>query len=305
MDPIAFTIPIPETTLGPLHLGPLDIRWYGLMMALSMLLGAWIASVLLKRIGRNGELVWDALFFIILASIGGARLIYCLTNLGEFTSGPWWGWFAVWQGGLSFHGGVIGGILAVAWFFKNKIPFIEVADSMAPGVSLGIILVRIGNYMNGDILGYKWDGPWAMNFPHDEFHRMDPTAIIQRHPTEIYGLIVGVICLLVTLILWNETYISHIKRVGSAFFGFILTYSIARSVIEDPFRDVPLPWKIVDPAQAGFGLFTSSHLVSFVLIAVACLGFMALKTWDEHNADLDSSGSEMARNPRRGKASSG
>jgi phosphatidylglycerol:prolipoprotein diacylglycerol transferase len=303
MDPIAFTIPIPETTLGPLHLGPLDIRWYGLMMALSMLVGAWIASLLLKRIGRNGELVWDALFFIIIASISGARLVYCLTNLSEFI-GPeskWWGWFAVWQGGLSFHGGVLGGILATVWFFRNKIPFLEVADAMAPGVSLGIILVRIGNYMNGDILGYKWDGPWAMNFPHDQLHYADPAAIITRHPTEIYGMVVGVICLLATLAIWNETYISHTKRVGATFFAFILTYSLARSVFEDPFRDVPLPWQIVDPATAGFGLFTSSHLLSFVLIAIALLGFMALKTWDEHNDDLNNSGSPMARNPKKGK----
>lgn len=295
MDPIAFTIPFPEMSLGPINMGPADIRWYGLMMALSMLVGAWIASLLLKRIGRNGELVWDALFFIILASIGGARLVYCLTNLSEFTSGPWWRWFAVWEGGLSFHGGVIGGILIVVWFFKDKIPLLEVMDAMAPGVALGIILVRIGNFMNGDILGYKWDGPWAMNFPYDQLHYGDPTAQILRHPTEIYGMVVGLICLLTCLAFWNETYISHTKNVGTSFFGFLLTYSIARSVIEDPFRDVPLPWQIVDPATAGYGLFTSSHLVSFVVIAIAVLGFMALKSWEEHNADLAKAGSPLAR----------
>lgn len=295
MNPIAFTIPIPETTLGPLTLGPLEIRWYGLMMALSMLVGAWIASMLLKRIGRNGELVWDALFYIILASIGGARLVYCLTNLSEFTTGPWWSWFAVWQGGLSFHGGVLGGMLVTIWFFRDKIPFLEVADCMAPGLAFGIILVRIGNFMNGDILGYRWEGPWAMNFPHDQLHYFNPEAIIPRHPTELYGLMVGVICTLACFALWNDTYMSKRAKVGATLFGFILTYSLARSVIEDPFRDVPLPWKVVDPATAGFGLFTSSHLVSFVLIAIAVLGFMALKTWDEHNRDLKESGSKLAR----------
>jgi phosphatidylglycerol:prolipoprotein diacylglycerol transferase len=302
MHPIAFTIPIPATQLGPFHLGPVDIRWYGIMMALSMLVGAWVASLLLKRMGHNGELVWDGLFYIILASIAGARLFYCITSPGEFIHGPWWSWFAVWQGGLSFHGGVLGGGIAAYLFFRNKIPFIEIADAFVPGLSIGIILVRIGNFMNGDILGYKWDGPWAMNFPYDEFHAGNLQAVILRHPTEVYGMLVGVVCVLISFIMWIETYEHHRYRVGTAFYMFIITYSLARSIIEDPFREVPLPWKVVDPAVAGYGLFTSSQLLAIVLIVAALLLMTQLKTVEEHQAGLQLAAEGMSRQVRRAKA---
>jgi phosphatidylglycerol:prolipoprotein diacylglycerol transferase len=299
MHPIAFTIPIPDSHLGPLHFGPVDIRWYGIMMALSMLVGAWIASKLLQRMGRNGELVWDGLFYIILASIAGARLVYCLTSSSEFVHGPWWGWFAVWQGGLSFHGGVIGGGLAAYFFFRNKIPFIEIADSFVPGLSLGIILVRIGNFMNGDILGYQWNGPWAMNFPYDQLHVGHAGEVILRHPTEVYGMFVGFICVLISFICWIETYEHHRYRVGTAFCGFILAYSLARSFIEDPFRDVPLPWKVVDPATHGWGIFTESQLTAIVLCVIALIIMAQLKTWQDHQESLEHKAEGQSRQVRR------
>jgi phosphatidylglycerol---prolipoprotein diacylglyceryl transferase len=259
MDPVAFAI------------GPLEIRWYGIMMALSMLIGAWIASKLLKKIGYNGELVWDGLFWVIIGGIGGARLAYILTNIPDFF-GPGADWlevFKVWHGGLSFHGGIICGGLAVYYFFKRyKIPFTVVADAFSPGVALGIMLVRVGNFMNGDILGYKWDGPWAMNFPHDAYHYSNPDAIVLRHPTELYGLMVGVVVLLATAITWYEIYESKRQPQGMNLITLIISYSLARSVIEDPFRDVPL-WKVVDPATAGYGLFTYSQIASVVLILIA------------------------------------
>jgi phosphatidylglycerol:prolipoprotein diacylglycerol transferase len=192
MDPVA------------LNIGPLEIRWYGIMMAASMLLGAWIGARLLKKAGYDGELVWDGLVWIILFGIIGARLIYVLTSLSDFIGAdPWWEFLAIWHGGLSFHGGIIGGGLATYFYFrKHGIPFLTVADSFVPGVCLGIVLVRMGNFMNGDILGYKWDGPWAMNFPYDQYHLIaGNTAVIPRHPTELYGLLVGVICLAIALLI--------------------------------------------------------------------------------------------------------
>lgn len=259
MDPVAFAI------------GPLEIRWYGIMMALSMLLGAWIASKLLQRIGYDGDKVWDGLFWVIIFGILGARLAYVLTNVNAFFgqgASPW-EVFAVWHGGLSFHGGIICGGLAVYYYFKRiNIPFTVVADAFSPGVGLGIILVRIGNFMNGDILGYEWDGLWAMNFPHDLLHSGNPDAIIPRHPTELYGLLVGVVVLLATAITWREIYISKRQVPGLNLIALIISYSLARSVIEDPFRDVPL-LKVVDPATAGFGLFTYSQIASVFLIIIA------------------------------------
>jgi phosphatidylglycerol:prolipoprotein diacylglycerol transferase len=208
--------------------------------------------------------------------------------------------FAVWKGGLSFHGGIIAGLLATYFFFQNKgVPFIEVMDAFAPGVSLGIILVRIGNFMNGDILGYKWDGPWAMNFPNDAYHLNNAGAIILRHPTEIYGMLVGLICLLISMVVWIETYETHRFPPGANYLGFVLSYSLVRSLIEEPFRDVPLPWKVVDPATHGYGLFTTTQLASVVLILVAIWGMTQLRKWERLRAEA------AKRTPRGGGSSGG
>jgi len=279
MDPIAFSIPL-------FGYGPLDIRWYGIMMAASMLIGAFIAAKLLKSIGRDGDLVWDALFWIILFGVIGARVVYVLTNLSAYfgpDTNPWH-IFAVWHGGLSFHGGIIAGLIATYFYFNSRsIPFIEVMDAFAPGVSLGVILVRFGNFMNGDILAYKWTGPWAMNFPYDYYHLNEyglSSEIIPRHPAEIYGMVVGVFCLVLSVVLWNETYRTKRLPIGTAYLGFILCYSLVRSAIEEPFRAVHLPWEVVSPSAAGYGLFTTAQLASAVIIILALWGFTQLRVWE-------------------------
>ena len=107
MDPVAFS------------LGGLEIRWYGIAMALSMLIGAWIGSKLLKKQDYDGEAVWDGLVYIIIAGIFGARLFYVLTNLSDYAQNPG-EIIAVWHGGLSIHGGVLLGGLATYLYFKKR-----------------------------------------------------------------------------------------------------------------------------------------------------------------------------------------
>jgi phosphatidylglycerol---prolipoprotein diacylglyceryl transferase len=291
MDPIAFS------------LGPLEIRWYGIAMALSMMLGAWIGARLLTKAGRRGELVWDGLVYIILAGVAGARLIYVLTNLSDYTSLPWWHVFAVWEGGLSFHGGIIGGGLATWWYFKRTgIPFLEVADAFAPGVCVGIMVVRLGNLMNGDILGYRWAGPWAMNFPHDEYHfGLPPGTVVPRHPTEIYGFLVGLICSLFTFWVWRNTYAWRKFPIGSTLMAFIISYSFVRSVIEEPFRAVPLAMKVSDPMEVGYGLFTSTQVASLPLILIAIWILFQLRAWEALRATPSPGGgtAHLTRQQRR------
>jgi phosphatidylglycerol:prolipoprotein diacylglycerol transferase len=100
----------------------------------------------------------------------------------------------------------------------------------------------------------------------------------------LYGLLVGVFCLAVSLILWSETYRTKRFATGTTFFGFIITYSLVRSVIEEPFRNVPLPWKVVDPATAGYGLFTTTQLASIVLIIIAVWGLTQVRKWERNRS---------------------
>jgi phosphatidylglycerol---prolipoprotein diacylglyceryl transferase len=277
------------TFFMPLWPKVIEIRWYGVMMASSMLLGALISAKLLNRIGRKGDMIWDGLFWIILAGVVGARLVYVVTNPGLYFDGntPLWHVVAVWEGGLAFHGGIIAGLIATYFYFRDKgIGFLELMDSFAPGVSLGIILVRVGNFMNGDISGYKWSGPWAMNFPNDSLHMAssNPAAIILRHPTELYGLVVGLFCLIVSIVVWVETYETRRFAPGAAYMSFIFSYSLVRSVIEEPFRSVPLIWPVVDPKYAGYGLFTSTQVASIFLILFALWGLTQLRRWERNRA---------------------
>jgi phosphatidylglycerol---prolipoprotein diacylglyceryl transferase len=189
-DPVAFAI------------GPVQIRWYGLMY-----LAAFAAFLLLAR-RRTRQTEWqaagwtardveDLLFFGVLGVVIGGRLGYVLFyESGKYLANPLH-IFQVWKGGMAFHGGLLGVLAALAWFARSrKRSFLEVGDFVAPCVPLGIAAVRLGgNFVNGELWGRAADAslPWAMRFPQSG-------TDIARHPSQIYqGLTEG---LLLFLALW-------------------------------------------------------------------------------------------------------
>ena len=214
MNPVAFKIPI-GWLHGIISSIPADayreIRWYGLAMALTMVVASYVTIINLRKRKLDAEVFIDSIVYLIVWGIIGARLVYVLTNLGEYmmpinngtAQGPdFVKMIAIWEGGISFHGAIILGALAALVFFRRKhITFYQVADACVPGIAIGIMLVRIGNFMNGDITGWKVSReqvPWAMSFPWDEYHWAvnkagDASEIILRHPTEVYGFLVGLL----------------------------------------------------------------------------------------------------------------
>jgi|GEM_PF-363367 len=254
------------------------IRWYGIAMALALLESAWLASWLLRRRGRPAEYIWDGVLWAAVLGIIGARIGYVLTSPGEFMAHPL-DVFGINKGGLSFHGGIIGGILG-CWLYFRRSPlrFIEVMDAAAPGVAIGVMLVRfLGNLSNGDILGYKVSRdvvPWALNFPYDEYHEFGAKTgeVIYRHPAEIYGGLVGLIVLVIVLVVWFRK-----TAPGTNFWTFILSYSLVRSLIEEPFRKVPHFFVDVVNTHYGIGGVTMTQWVSIPLIALAVWGFIVVR----------------------------
>ncbi len=255
-------------------LGGREIRFYGLAYSLTLLIAVSLASRLLTSRGHKGERFWDSLIWFIPAGFLGARLGYVFTNLSDFT-GQGWEWIRVDHGGLSFHGGIIAAVITLAVYFRRGSPnFWQVMDSAAMPVAIGIMLVRLGNFMNGDILGYAWDGPWALNYPYDTLHanvylgpgdyELDPT-IIPRHPTELYGFTVGLILLLLMIWFWRMK-----KWDGFLYYQFIIWYSIIRSIIEEPFRDVPhyLVDFNIEAISAGGVTLTQWSSVAFIAYAL-------------------------------------
>jgi len=197
-----------------LHLGPLAVRWYGLMYMIGflafMVLGQYRARQNILR-GWLPRDIDDLLFYGVLGVVIGGRLGQVLFyEPGYYFSHPL-EIVAVWKGGMSFHGGFLGVLVAMAWFgHKTDRSFFQVTDFIAPLVPLGLMAGRIGNFINGELWGRVADPslPWAMIFP-----QVDD---LPRHPSQLYQA--GMEGLLLFLILWFYSAKSRPRRAVSAVF---------------------------------------------------------------------------------------
>jgi phosphatidylglycerol:prolipoprotein diacylglycerol transferase len=212
-DPIAFSI------------GPLAVRWYGLMylvsFALFMLLGMLRARQAWRGMSRRD--VEDMLFFGVIGVIVGGRLGFVLFyQPAHYLAHPL-DIFKVWQGGMAAHGGVIGVIAAIAWFARTrKRPFLQVADFVVPLVPLGLMAGRIGNFINGELWGRVADAslPWGMVFRDG--------GPLPRHPSQVYQFLLE--GLLLFVLLW--LYARRPRRMGQVSAAFLGGYGLLRFVAE-------------------------------------------------------------------------
>ncbi|TSA20027.1 MAG: prolipoprotein diacylglyceryl transferase [Betaproteobacteria bacterium] len=209
-----------------LQLGPVAVHWYGMMYLL-----AFAAFVLLGRrraiqhpaMGWDAQQIDDLLFYGVLGVILGGRL-------GEvFFYQPAYFWqhpseiIAIWKGGMSFHGGFLGVLVALAWFAKKTgRSFLQVGDFVAPLVPLGLAFGRIGNFINGELWGRVADPalPWAMVFPHVD--------ALPRHPSQLYQAMGE--GLLFFIVLW--LYAQKPRATGAVSAVFLIGYGGFRFIAE-------------------------------------------------------------------------
>ena len=211
-DPVAIAI------------GPLAIRWYGLMYLVGFAL-LWVAGR--YRIKTRPGGVWstkdldDALFYGILGTILGGRLGYILFyKPGDYLLEPW-RVFYVWEGGMSFHGGLLGVIFAM-WLFARtrRQDWIRVTDFIAPLIPLGLGAGRLGNLINAELWGRPTEGPWGMVFPNVD--------AVPRHPSQLYEFALEGVVLF--LVLW---WFSSKPRPRGAVSGlFLVGYGVFRFAVE-------------------------------------------------------------------------
>lgn len=221
-----FALPFPTIDPVLIEIGPFAIRWYALAYVLGLILGWRYMLHLARRIpgAMNDHQVDDFLLWATLGVILGGRIGYVLFyNPIYFFNHPLQ-IFAVWQGGMSFHGGLIGVISALILFCKVRgLSILRVGDILVCAVPIGLLLGRIANFINGELFGRASDVPWAMVFPNG--------GPIARHPSQLYEAF-GEGLILLLLLWWMSHHTRAPQRPGLLAGAFLIGYGIARSTVE-------------------------------------------------------------------------
>ena len=211
-DPVAIAI------------GPIAIRWYGLMYLVAFMLFMWLGRIRARRMVLSGWIprdIDDLLFFGVLGVILGGRLGYVLFYKPAYYLANPLEILAVWQGGMSFHGGFLGVLIAV-WFYArhSERRWLDVTDFIAPLVPLGLAAGRMGNFINAELVGRVTTGPWAMVFPNVDN--------LPRHPSQLYQFALEGLALF-ALLWW---YSSKPRPAGAVSGAFLLGYGVFRFLAE-------------------------------------------------------------------------
>lgn len=207
-----------------IYLGPLSIHWYGLMYLLGFILFMLLGRYRIKhnpQTALNNTILDDLLFYGMLGVILGGRLGHVLFYQFDYYLQQPLEIFSVWKGGMSFHGGFLGVITAMAILArKYKLQWLAVTDFIAPLVPLGLGAGRIGNFINAELWGRPTDVSWGMIFPNVD--------ALPRHPSQIYEFALeGVVFF---MLLW--VYSAKPKPVGAVSGMFLIGYGMLRSVAE-------------------------------------------------------------------------
>lgn len=208
-----------------LSLGPVKIHWYGLMYLFGFILGYALAYYRMKRQSwspiKTSEQLGDFLFYVALGVVIGGRCGYMLFyNLPNFITSPWI-IFEVWDGGMSFHGGLVGVIIACALFARKlKISFLQLTDFIAPFAPIGLGLGRLGNFINGELWGRVTTSKIGMIFPTG--------GPLPRYPSELFELV------LEGIVLFSIMWLLSIKQRTTGMLSgiFLIFYASFRFFVE-------------------------------------------------------------------------
>lgn len=236
---------------------PILVRSYGFMLMLGFAAGTFVTLRGAKRRGMEAEVFLDFAIWALVSSIVAARLTFVMLNYADYED-DFGKVFQLWGGGLSFHGGLAGGIIALAVFCQRRqLSFLTMGDIIAPALPLGYAFARVGCFLNGCCYGTPTKLPWAVAFPDEHFPGAQTPP---SHPTQIYSLLLS---LVVFGILWGMR--TRAQFAGQLVFLYLVLYSIERFIIEFFRKDVTAAPFMRTP-------LTQAQAVSIVLI-IFCAWF--------------------------------
>jgi phosphatidylglycerol:prolipoprotein diacylglycerol transferase len=251
-----------------LQIGPFAIRWYALAYVAGILLG-WRYAILLSRNaklwgGRAPTLtppqIDDLILWITLGVIVGGRLGYVLFYLPKMIWEAPLSIFKVWEGGMSFHGGLAGVIVALVFFARaNKLDLFKLGDHVAPAVPIGLFFGRVANFINGELWGRETSAPWGVTgFPGT------PDPFVPRHPSQLYEALLEGVVLFVILRLATHRAL-WLERRGVVAGLFLAGYAVFRLSLEwvrepdvqmfDYLKDFVTMGMLLSLPMLGFGLW--------------------------------------------------
>lgn len=254
---------IPSPAHGIVHIGPLQLHAYGLMLAIGVIVAAKIADVRWRRTGNDPKVIAEIAVPVVIAGVIGARIYHLFTGYKWSESGVV-GAFEIWKGGLSIWGAVAGGLIAVAYISRRRrLDTLALLDAIGPGVVVAQAIGRWGNWFNQELFGRPSKLPWALEI--DSSHRIAAGYLGSAttfQPTFLYE---SIWCLIVfATIVWFERHRELVK--GQAFALYVAMYTFGRIFFE---------WLRVDPASKIFGV-RFNLLLSAVLCVVASVWFVRL-----------------------------
>lgn len=243
-----------------LSIGPLQFRWYGLMYVISFIATYYIirTEVTRKQLSLTSDDVADLVFYGAMGVVLGGRTGYILFyNLGFYLTNPL-KLFAVWEGGMSFHGGFLGVVFAfLLYAYRKKIPFLSLIDMAALCAPVGLGLGRIGNFINGELYGRQTDVAWGIIFPGSDG--------IPRHPSQLYdAFLEGILLYFIVRFVSRKSAVNGVTTCTA-----IAGYGLFRFIVEF-FRQ--------PDAHLGlfFGLFSMGQLLSLPMFIVGLFAALLL-----------------------------
>jgi len=259
-------------------IGPIEIRYYGLMYVITIVIGIFLLrrEIVRKEIGLTKDDVISYVFWIVVGGILGARLYYVMFMWKDYYAANPLEIFAVWNGGLAIHGGILGGALFIYWFSRiKKVYYFDLLDATAPLLALGQAIGRIGNFMNGDAHGLPTRLPWGIVFPEDSPAGMQfPGQPL--HPVMLYELALNLVSF---FILWKLR--KGNRKRGFIFDMYLMNYGIIRFFVSF-FRADSLM----------LGRLRGAQVLSALFVAGGLAFMLAFKLWKGYGPGVGSVESE-------------